>query len=231
MPRRRSRPLRSCAAPRRGPRRSGGGAAGLKTSGFGALLLEVALEHAHVRRQLALRGFGQEGVEPAAMLDRAKRVRRHPQAHRALQRVGLERHVHEVRQELALGLAVRVAHEVAREHGLAGEFATARHGSDPCMRSRPLLCWANGASRPFTAAGREVLWKRQGYRVKAASASRFGKPRSSAFSGPGVTIYPDLNRRTGCPNRKAENAARVELRVAKSADACAAGDGGGVSMA
>src|ERR671912_2574596 len=41
---------------------------------LGALLLEIALEHADVRRQLALRGLGQKGVKPAAMLDRAQRI-------------------------------------------------------------------------------------------------------------------------------------------------------------
>ena len=86
---------RARPAPRRIMRRCGGAAASDRngrskppaepknSGGCGALLLEVALEHAHVRRQLALLGFGQEGVEPAAMLDRAERVRRHPQAHRA----------------------------------------------------------------------------------------------------------------------------------------------------
>ena len=137
-------PARSDPAPGRGAGVDGRTAISRrrrKPQACGALLVELALEHAPVLRQLALLGLDQEGVEPAAVLDRAQGVRRHPQAHRALQRVRLERDVHEVRQELALGLAVRVAHEVAGEHGLAGEFATARHGSDPCMRSRPLLAW------------------------------------------------------------------------------------------
>src|SRR3954452_17261717 len=93
-----------------------------------SLLLELALEGAGVRGELGLARLGEERVEPAPVLDRAQRVRGDAKPDRALQRVGLKRDVHEIGQELALGLAVRVAHEMAREHGLAGQFAAARHG-------------------------------------------------------------------------------------------------------
>src|SRR3954452_17605947 len=94
----------------------------------GELLLDLALDGAGIRRKLVVARLGEERVEPAAMLDRTQGVGRDAHPHRALQRLGLQGDVAEVRQELPLGLMVRVAHEVATQHGLAGQFATARHG-------------------------------------------------------------------------------------------------------
>ena len=48
------------------------------------LLLDFALDRAGVLRKLVALRLGEEGVEAAAMLDRAKRVGRNAQAHRAL---------------------------------------------------------------------------------------------------------------------------------------------------
>src|SRR4051794_12015945 len=117
-------PARACAgrpapAPDRGP-----------SARRGLLLADLALEEPDALRQLALARLRQERVEPAAVLDRAQGVRRDAQPDRTAEHVGLQGHVAEVRPELPLRLAVRVAHEVAREHGLAGEFAAARHGSE-----------------------------------------------------------------------------------------------------
>src|SRR6478735_1465587 len=98
------------------------------------LLLDFALDDAGILRKLFALRLGEEGVEAAAMLDRAKRVGRNAQAHRALERVGEQRDVAEVRQELPLGLVVRVADGVATQHGLAGQFATARHGFNPIVK-------------------------------------------------------------------------------------------------
>src|SRR5215213_3314333 len=94
----------------------------------GLLLLDLALQGARTGGQLVDLRLGEEGVEPAAVFDRAQGVRRDAQTHRALQRVRLKRDVAEVRQELPLGLAVRVTDQMAAQHGLAVQFATAGHG-------------------------------------------------------------------------------------------------------
>src|SRR3954465_3014831 len=103
------------------------------------LLGNLALQLASALRELALTRLGQEGVEAAAMLDRAQGVRRNPHAGGATEPVGLHRDIDEVRQEPALRLTVRVADEVADEHGLAGQFAAARHDS--------FLFWCGAATR------------------------------------------------------------------------------------
>ena len=53
------------------------------------------------------------------------------QRYRTAKRFGLQGHLAQVRQELALGLVVRMAHELSALNGLARQFATACHGLYP----------------------------------------------------------------------------------------------------
>src|SRR5208283_4144922 len=80
-----------------------------------------------VDREFGVAGLEQEGVEAAAMLDRAQGGGGDAQAHRTLQRVRDQRDIDEVRQEPRTGLVIGMADEIAGLHGLAGQFATAGH--------------------------------------------------------------------------------------------------------
>ena len=80
---------------------------------LGLLLRDLPLELEHLGRQVGVLGLEQEGVEPAAVVDGLERVGRHPHPHLALQRVGNQRDVAQVRHEPPLGLDVGVAHFVA----------------------------------------------------------------------------------------------------------------------
>ncbi|VXB97031.1 hypothetical protein BOSE127_160273 [Bosea sp. 127] len=97
----------------------------------GELLLDVALQRQRARRELTGRSLDQEGVEAAAVIDGAQRIRRDAQADRTAERIRLKRDVDEVRPEDRLGLAVRVADEVAGQGGFPGQFATAGHDRVP----------------------------------------------------------------------------------------------------
>src|SRR5262249_14181709 len=88
------------------------------------LLLDLALELEHARRQLCILGLDEEGIEAAAMIDRLESVRRHQQLHRAAERIRHHGDVEQVGQEPPLGLAVRVAHLVSDLRALAGQFAS-----------------------------------------------------------------------------------------------------------
>src|SRR3954469_19255354 len=111
------------------------------------LLGDLTLQLAGALGEFALTRLSQERVEAAAMLDRAQGMRRDPHADATAEYVGLHGHIDEVRQEPALRLAVRVAHEVADEHGLAGQFAAARHDL--------FLFWCSAAMRVQRAKARD----------------------------------------------------------------------------
>ena len=93
------------------------------------LFFDLALEIRALSRQLVVLRLHQEGVEPAAVIDRLQRIGRDAQA-------GTERSsaseisvtLQQVGQEPPLGLAVRVAHLVA---GLA----------PPCRSARTAATW------------------------------------------------------------------------------------------
>jgi len=91
------------------------------------LLLNLALQNAGALGQIGLGSLDKKGIKTTTVLDASERSSGNPQTDRTLQSVGLKRDIAEVRQELPLGLTVRVAHEVATQHGFAGQFATARH--------------------------------------------------------------------------------------------------------
>src|SRR5688500_13030236 len=76
---------------------------------FGGLLGDLLLQEPGALRQFRRIGLGEKGVEAAAMLDRAQRIGRNAQAHILVQRLGDQRHLDQVGQELALGLVVGVA--------------------------------------------------------------------------------------------------------------------------
>ena len=89
------------------------------------LFSDRALKIAHLGRQLIVLGAQQEGVEAAAVVDRLQRIGRDPQLDRAPERVGDHGDIEQIGQEPALGLAVRVAHLIADQGSLAGQFAAA----------------------------------------------------------------------------------------------------------
>jgi len=62
------------------------------------------------------------------MVDGLERMGRNAQAHAAPERIGNQGDAAQIGQEPPLGLAVRVAHLVTDLCGLAGQFATPRHG-------------------------------------------------------------------------------------------------------
>src|SRR5690606_4600167 len=84
-----------------------------------------------------------------------------------------QRHLAEIGQEPATRLAVRMAHIVARHHGLAGKFATTRHGFF-------LTAQLDG---PAHEAGQAGTYKRRG-RVSQGVAAKRGA------SGPLFPIFP-----------------------------------------
>src|SRR5215475_6319751 len=99
------------------------------------LLLDLALELEHPWRQLRVLGLHEEGIEATAMVDRLEGVRRHPQLHRAAERIRHHGDVEQIGQEPPLGLTVRVAHLVSDLGAFAGQFASPRHG-EILLRSR-----------------------------------------------------------------------------------------------
>src|SRR5262245_55264234 len=60
------------------------------------LLLDLALDVERALREFSILRLGEEGIEPAAMIDAAQRIGGHAQAHRAAERVRQERHVQQV---------------------------------------------------------------------------------------------------------------------------------------
>ena len=126
-------------------------------------------------------GLGQEGVEAAAVLDRAESIGCDAQAEGALQGVRLERDVAEVRQELPLRLAVRVAHQVATQHGLAGQFQENRVQRFHHLRFNGSSCCScfDGPARKKPTDGLTMLidgkWK------KRNRVERVDDPRREAF--------------------------------------------------
>jgi len=93
----------------------------------GLLLRDLVLQRPGAGRKLGIRGLQQEGIEATTMLDRAQGGGSDAQAHAAAERFGRECHLDEIWQEPRLGLAVRMADQIANEDGLPGQFATARH--------------------------------------------------------------------------------------------------------
>jgi len=89
---------------------------------------DAALQHLHLRAELAVVGAEQVGVDAAIVLDRLDAARREAQADRMAERIRQDRGDLQVRHEPALRLVVRVAHIVAVLDGLARQGATTRHG-------------------------------------------------------------------------------------------------------
>ena len=75
------------------------------------------------------RGHGHVGVyfEAAAVIDRAHRRGRDPELEGPAERLALQGHLVQVRQEAPVGLDVGVAHVVAGQHALAGQLAATGH--------------------------------------------------------------------------------------------------------
>ena len=72
---------------------------------------------------------GLQGIETATVLDRTQRMGADAQLVGCAKRIRQERHVAQVREEPAARLVVGVADVVAGHHVLAGQFATAGHGT------------------------------------------------------------------------------------------------------
>src|SRR3954462_2072365 len=103
-------------------------AAGIRLSGFlGSLLGDLALQLAHLWRQLVVTGLCQPIVEAADMLDRAQAMRRDAQLYALPKGVGNQRDVLQVRQKRALRLIVGVGNIVSPQPALAGQLANPRH--------------------------------------------------------------------------------------------------------
>jgi hypothetical protein len=102
-------------APANDPKRRPFSRAGLPVgrSGFAELLLQIAADLGGPGGKLVDVRLQQILIEPAAMIDRAQRRRGDAQLEGAPQRFARQRHVHEVRLELALRLDVGVADLVA----------------------------------------------------------------------------------------------------------------------
>jgi len=83
------------------------------------LLLNVALQMASIDREIIGMSLDQEGIKTTAVLNRAKRMGGNAQGNGAAKSFRLQGHLAQVRQELALGLVVRMAHELSALNGLA----------------------------------------------------------------------------------------------------------------
>ena len=69
--------------------------------------------------------------EAADMLDRTQAVGRNLELDAHSQRIGDQRDIAQIGQEPRAGLAVRMADKIAGLYGLAGQLATAGHGTLP----------------------------------------------------------------------------------------------------
>jgi hypothetical protein len=98
---------------------------GLNLPGCGLLFCDFAFERQRAGRKGCVACLAQKGIEAAAMLDGAQGRGCDAHADAALQDVGDQGHIAEVRQKSRPGLAVRVGDDIAAQHGLAGQFATA----------------------------------------------------------------------------------------------------------
>jgi len=83
------------------------------------LLLNVALQMASIDREIIGMRLDQEGIKATAVLNRAERMGSNAQGYGAAKSFRLQGHLAQVRQELALGLVVRMAHELSALNGLA----------------------------------------------------------------------------------------------------------------
>jgi hypothetical protein len=92
------------------------------------LLADLTLQQASANRKIALVSLGQECIKATAMFDRAQRMGGNAKTETLAERVGDQRDIAQVRQELALGLVVRMADIVPGQDGFAGQFATTGHG-------------------------------------------------------------------------------------------------------
>ncbi|VTZ61695.1 hypothetical protein EMEDMD4_300061 [Sinorhizobium medicae] len=133
------------------------------SGGFGSLLDDLTTQQASAHAEFGLVGLQQEGVEAAAVFDRAESRSGNAQAEALAESIGNQRDVAQVREELALGLVVGMADIVARLDALAGQFATTGHGT-PILLSppdnavaglepRPRSCWPLLESRGSIVTG------------------------------------------------------------------------------
>jgi len=81
---------------------------------------DQALETASLQGELLIASLQQIGIETTAMLNRAERVSGdcEPDAH--FERIALQRHIAQIRQETTPRPTLGMAHIVAGEHGFAG---------------------------------------------------------------------------------------------------------------
>jgi uncharacterized PurR-regulated membrane protein YhhQ (DUF165 family) len=111
---------------------------GLRSGGLlGGFLGDLPLQQTGALRQLVFLRLDEEGVEAAAMLDRAQRRRGNAETVALAHGFGHQRHLAQIGKEPAPGLVVGVAHIVAGLDRLAGQFACARH--DHHLRIRFLV--------------------------------------------------------------------------------------------
>ena len=97
------------------------------SSYFSGLLCDLAAQQTSAHRQFGFVGLQQEGIEAAAMFDRAQGVSRNAQAVTLAENVRDKRDLAEVRQEPATGLVLGMANIVTGHNALAGQFAHTRH--------------------------------------------------------------------------------------------------------
>src|SRR3954453_12952200 len=133
---------------------------------LGALLGDLALQPARLRREFLGVGLREERIKAAAVVHALQRVRRDAQLDRTAERVRDQRDAQEVRQEAALGLDVRVADLVAHLGAFAGQFAAARHRRNPwklCWKPDGADCGAELGTRTYRghAAVRQVTQPRR----------------------------------------------------------------------
>jgi len=88
---------------------------------------DLALDSQRAARKPSVARLQQKSIEAAAMFNRAQRRGADAHADFALQHIGYQGHIAEVRQKPRPRFVVRMADQVTGLHGLAGQFATAGH--------------------------------------------------------------------------------------------------------
>ena len=152
---------------------------------FGELLGDLPLEVERLGGKLVLLRLHQEGVEAAAVIDGLERVGRDAQLHRAAERVGHQGDVDQVRQEAPKGLAVRMAHLVAGQRALAGQFASPRHGRILKTRECPEAGRIENRD-PKSSGGRGRIVTMASEVKNKADSSQSALRRRSGFPGGGT---------------------------------------------